>query len=589
SDVILIKTVLVEQMHPNEMYINHTLDMQIDDSYTVMGISSESKSNKLNELFSDPTEEINEEPFAYWTRAHSNVICKALINQNDINGKYYRAFIHELTIQTRADLCENIVRFLGVSKDIYSLGMIFWELYSGRPSFENKSNKVELAIKVIYDVRKIVNPNFLPEVDTSAINSEDDDDNKVEQITSIKIYKEWNGLCTKKKNNNLLIPKNELLFSCNYCIVSYVLYKIYIYPLYLSPLRKIPGPPVNNFIIGHYASFLKKDSIEAHSNLIKKYGGIVRYHVLFNQPHLLISDPKHAQQVMSTRAYEFPRLFLNETTVKEIAGESILLTMGEFHKYKRQRKMMNPSFAFANVKEMVPTFVQAGHKLKDIWMIQIGFNYKFNSTTSQSELAQAYNIINKISQGIVTEQKNTPVIGKDLLSLLIKENGRMPIDEQLTNNELVSQVMTFLIAGHDTTSTSLSWTLYFLSKNPDCQDRLRKILDVFSDQCVFKETLRTSMSEPFLVRQNSKEEIINGYVTPLIIPIHAIHHDPLIWGDDVDDFNPSRWLNPEIKSKISHHNFFSFGAGPANYIGMKMAHLELKSILSVLLEILNLN
>ncbi|KAF0533318.1 cytochrome P450 [Gigaspora margarita] len=59
----------------------------------------------------------------------------------------------------------------------------------------------------------------------------------------------------------------------------------------------------------------------------------------------------------------------------------------------------------------------------------------------------------------------------------------MPIDEQLTNNELVSQVMTFLIAGHDTTSTSLSWTLYFLSKNHDCQDRPRKeILDVFSDR-----------------------------------------------------------------------------------------------------------
>ncbi|KAF0533319.1 cytochrome P450 [Gigaspora margarita] len=107
----------------------------------------------------------------------------------------------------------------------------------------------------------------------------------------------------------------------------------------------------------------------------------------FNQPHLLISDPKHVQQVMSTRAYEFPRLFLNETTVKEIAGESILLTMGEFHKYKRQRKMMNPSFAFANVKEMIPTFVQITLDVIGL----VGFNYEFNSTTSQSELAQAYN------------------------------------------------------------------------------------------------------------------------------------------------------------------------------------------------------
>ncbi|CAG8502784.1 5039_t:CDS:2 [Dentiscutata heterogama] len=54
---------------------------------------------------------------AYWKNASRNVVCKALINLKDINSKYYAAFIHELTMQTRADLCENIVRFLGVSKD----------------------------------------------------------------------------------------------------------------------------------------------------------------------------------------------------------------------------------------------------------------------------------------------------------------------------------------------------------------------------------------------------------------------------------------------------------------------------------------
>ncbi|CAG8473792.1 14724_t:CDS:2 [Dentiscutata erythropus] len=54
---------------------------------------------------------------AYWTKTHSNVICKALTNLKDINGKYYAALIHELTMHTRSDLCENIVRFLRVSKE----------------------------------------------------------------------------------------------------------------------------------------------------------------------------------------------------------------------------------------------------------------------------------------------------------------------------------------------------------------------------------------------------------------------------------------------------------------------------------------
>ncbi|CAG8473755.1 14722_t:CDS:2, partial [Dentiscutata erythropus] len=49
---------------------------------------------------------------AYWTKTHSNVTCKALTNLADINGNYYATFIHELTMHTRSDLCENIVRFL---------------------------------------------------------------------------------------------------------------------------------------------------------------------------------------------------------------------------------------------------------------------------------------------------------------------------------------------------------------------------------------------------------------------------------------------------------------------------------------------
>ncbi|CAG8759407.1 5297_t:CDS:2, partial [Dentiscutata erythropus] len=53
---------------------------------------------------------------AYWTKTHSNVVCKELTNLTGINGKYYTAFIHELTMHTRSDLCENIVRFLGASK-----------------------------------------------------------------------------------------------------------------------------------------------------------------------------------------------------------------------------------------------------------------------------------------------------------------------------------------------------------------------------------------------------------------------------------------------------------------------------------------
>ncbi|RIB21088.1 cytochrome P450 [Gigaspora rosea] len=416
--------------------------------------------------------------------------------------------------------------------------------------------------------------------------------------------------------------------------ISYALYKCYIHPFYLSPLRKIPGPPLDNFILGHYATFLNKDMGEALSYLAKQYGGIVRYHGLFNKPYLLISDPKIVQQVLVNRPYDHPKYFTTREMAKELVGEGILLAQGDSH--KRQRKMMNPSFAFSNIKEMVPTFVQA-----DVIGL-VGFNYKFNSTTSDSELAQAYKtlvnrnpsplyraleenlyfirklpipyykqhfdslkIIRNISEKLVAEQKNATVRGKDLMSILVKANEQLPVDEQLTHEELISQVMTLLIAGHETTSTSLSWILYFLAKNPDIQDRLRKeVFEAFTDrnhfptfdeieqlkylECVFKETLRIIPPVPAMPRYNIKDEIMDGYVvpknTPLMIAICAIHHDPSIWGDDAEDFNPSRWLDPEIKSKVTNSNFIPFGAGPTSCLGLKMAHLELKSILAVIIR-----
>ncbi|RIB21087.1 cytochrome P450 [Gigaspora rosea] len=214
-------------------------------------------------------------------------------------------------------------------------------------------------------------------------------------------------------------------------------------------------------------------------------------------------------------------------------------------------------------------------------------------------------IIKNVSERLVAEQKNATVRGKDLLSLLIKANENLPVDEQLTHNELLSQVMTLLIAGHETTSVALSWTLYFIAKNADVQDRLRKeILEIFTDRnhfptfdeieqlkyldCVFKETLRIVPPVPGVLRSNLKDEVLNGYVipkgTPMTIVFHVFHRDPSIWGDDAEDFNPSRWLDPEIKSKVTNTNFLPFGAGPRNCLGMKMTQLELKSILSVIIR-----
>ncbi|KAF0465099.1 cytochrome P450 [Gigaspora margarita] len=265
-------------------------------------------------------------------------------------------------------------------------------------------------------------------------------------------------------------------------LAGYFLYKYYIYPLYLSLLRKISGPPIENFILGNSASIVSENQCEVYVNLKKQYGGMVRYHILLNEPYILISDSKLVQQILATRSYDYLKTFPNKVIVKQLICEGIFFAQGDVH--KRQRKMMSPSFAIGNVKEMMPTFVQGANRLKDLWVNQIGnkkeerimvtklvpkiildmiglvgFNYEFNSTTTDSELSRAYhsilgekssfiflglieyflflrkistpknnkywnsiNTIYNVADNIITEQKNTFIRGKDLLSLLVKPN-----------------------------------------------------------------------------------------------------------------------------------------------------------------------
>ncbi|RIB20165.1 cytochrome P450 [Gigaspora rosea] len=96
--------------------------------------------------------------------------------------------------------------------------------------------------------------------------------------------------------------------------------------------------------------------------------------------------------------------------------------------------------------------------------------------------------------------------------------------------------MTLLIAGHETTSSALSWALYFLAKYPDAQDSLRKeLVDVFTDrdhvptfdeidhlkylESVLIETLRVASPVPALIRYNLKDETMNGYLVPKNTPL----------------------------------------------------------------------
>ena len=200
-------------------------------------------------------------------------------------------------------------------------------------------------------------------------------------------------------------------------------------------------------------------------------------------------------------------------------------------------------------------------------------------------------------QIIKSRRQQGPTGRKDLLHLMMNANVETTEEQasRLTDDEIVAQCVLFLLAGFETSSNTLGFTLYYLAVNPDIQDKLRtEIKDAIESNakkplydvaqhieyldCVIKESQRLSPTLAQVNRECSEDYDLNGIHIPagteIIIPIYFLHHDPDAWSDP-EKFDPERFRSP---SKDARHalQFLPFGAGPRNCIGMRFALMEIK-------------
>jgi cytochrome P450 len=178
----------------------------------------------------------------------------------------------------------------------------------------------------------------------------------------------------------------------------------------------------------------------------------------------------------------------------------------------------------------------------------------------------------------------------DLLARLLRacdaETGRSMPDELLVDN-----VLSFLIAGYDTTAFSLTWTLYLIAQSAEWEARmLREIEQVVGTgpvtsahverletvQQVLNESLRLFPTAPIIVRDILDDMEFDGISVPAgtigIIPIYAIHRHRSYWHDP-DRFDPARFSS-DNGSKPTRFQFMPFGAGPRICIGAAFAMIE---------------
>ena len=195
---------------------------------------------------------------------------------------------------------------------------------------------------------------------------------------------------------------------------------------------------------------------------------------------------------------------------------------------------------------------------------------------------------------------------KDLLDLMMHATDETTTEgvSRLSDEEVVAQSVVFLLAGYETSSNTLAFTLYYLVVNPEMQEKLRTqirealetnakkgcLYDIVKNidylDCVIKESQRLCPPAIHVNRECHEDFDLSGIHIPagteVVIPIYALHHDPDAW-EDPEKFDPERFRGAR---KDTHHpfQFLPFGGGPRNCIGMRFALLEIKIALVKILS-----
>ncbi|THU93925.1 cytochrome P450 [Dendrothele bispora CBS 962.96] len=214
-------------------------------------------------------------------------------------------------------------------------------------------------------------------------------------------------------------------------------------------------------------------------------------------------------------------------------------------------------------------------------------------------------------------------IGKsrDLLSLLMRSNldNNLPDHQRMSDEDVLAQIPTFFVAGHETTSTSTTSAIYVLTQHKDVQTKLRQeLLAVGTDSpsmdelsalpyldAFVREVLRLHAPVTFITRAAVKDDIIplkepvidlNGKTLTELhvkkgqliqIPVKSMNKDKKLWGEDAWDFIPERWgKEPEAAHEIpgvwSH--LLTFIGGARACIGWRFSVVEMKAILFTLIR-----
>jgi len=316
--------------------------------------------------------------------------------------------------------------------------------------------------------------------------------------------------------------------------------------------------------------------------------------------------------------------------VKILLGNGIMTSEGDF--WRRQRRMMQPSFHRRVIDQFGGLIREVNDKFAARWADKAARGDTINLTDDVSELtleivlrsifgadlarleeklganpfevvakeqnrdlkfAFRFRSLTKLVAELIDRRRRIPEEHFDFLAMLMATRDR-ETDAAMSDKELIDEVLTLIVAGHETTAAALTWTWYLISQHPDTQAHLQAEADAAADRIggtfgldaaeslsfthqVLQEALRLYPPGWLITRRTLEADELGGYPiaarTDVFISPYMLHRHPAFWSD-AEQFRPERFAGADAEER---HRFayIPFAVGPRHCIGENIAMFEM--------------
>ncbi|HXC20454.1 MAG TPA: cytochrome P450 [Steroidobacteraceae bacterium] len=385
----------------------------------------------------------------------------------------------------------------------------------------------------------------------------------------------------------------------------------------------IPPGPTEGFDLGG-----SDESLARLQDYFARFGDVYRVFApsrgVFNY---VINHPEDIKRVLLTNHRNYTK-GEGIDRVKILLGNGIMTSEGAF--WRRQRRMLQPSFHRRVIDQFSQLIGEVNGKYAQRWSAMAARGEALNLSSDTSELtleivlrsifgndlerlehqmgANPFEVVAKQSNRdlkfafqfrslarlvgeLIQRRRQTQEQHFDFLSMFMQSRDR-DSDQPMPDKELIDEVLTLIVAGHETTAAALTWTWYLLSRHPEAAEQLQAEVDRTESRDalrldaaealsfthrVLQESLRLYPPGWLLTRRAIEADELGGFAiaprTDVFISPYMLHRHPEFWSEP-EEFRPERFAGADAEER---HRFayIPFAVGPRHCIGENIAMFEM--------------